>query len=116
MSVERITRKNSETVYRVRWRDQRGRNRSRVLGRKRDADAFDAEIRRRKRTGELALMDAGRETLDEYVSGTWAQAHAAHLAPRTRPRAPMTATSLPASGACRYGRSTRRRSPRSRAS
>lgn len=84
MSVERITRKNGDTVYRVRWRDPRGRNRSRVLGRKQDADAFNAEIRRRKRTGELALMDAGRETLDEYVAGTWVQAHAAHLAPRTR--------------------------------
>jgi integrase len=84
MSVERITRKDGETVYRVRWRDHRGRNRSRVLGRKRDAEAFDAELKRRKRTGELALMDAGLETLDEYVTGTWVKAHAAHLAPRTR--------------------------------
>ena len=29
-------------------------------------------------------MDAGRETLDEYVGGTWANAHAPHLAARTR--------------------------------
>jgi integrase len=83
MSVERVNRKGG-AVWRVRWRDQLGRNRSRVLGRKRDAEAFDAEIRRRKRTAELASMDAGRETLDEYVTGTWAEAHAAHLAPRTR--------------------------------
>lgn len=84
MSVERLTRKSGEAVYRVRWRDQLGRNRSRVLGRKRDAEAFDAEIKRRRRTGELSLMDAGRETLDEYVAGAWAAAHAAHLAPRTK--------------------------------
>jgi integrase len=84
MSIERVQRKSGEVVYRVRWRDHRGRNRARVLGRKRDAEAFDAEIKRRKRTGELAVMDAGRETLDEYVAGTWVQAHAAHLAPRTR--------------------------------
>src|SRR5215211_5967157 len=84
MSVERVTRKSGEVVYRVRWRDHRGRNRARVLGRKRDAEAFDGEIKRRKRTGERAVMDAGRETLDEYVAGTWAKAHAAHLAPRTR--------------------------------
>jgi hypothetical protein len=37
----------------------------------REAQAFDDEIRRRRRTGELALLDAGRETLDEFVTGTW---------------------------------------------
>src|SRR5215211_3820026 len=84
MSIERARRKNGEIVWRVRWRDARGRNRSRVLGRKRDADAFDAEIKRRRRTGDLAALDAGRETLDEYVTGTWSKAHAAHLRPRTR--------------------------------
>src|SRR5436190_9134216 len=70
-------------VWRVRWREG-SRNRSRVLGRKRDAEAFDAEVKRRRRTGELAALDAGRETLDEYVAGTWSRAHAAHLRPRTR--------------------------------
>lgn len=84
MSVERITRKGGEVVWRVRWRDARGRNRSKVLGRKRDAEAFDAEVKRRRRTGELAAMDGGRETLDGYVAGTWARAHAAQLAPATR--------------------------------
>jgi integrase len=82
--VERQIRSGGEVVYRVRWRDQAGRNRSKVLGRKRDAEAFDAEITRRRRTGELALLDAGRETLDEYVATTWAVSHAAGLAPRTK--------------------------------
>ena len=84
MSVEKVQRRSGEVVWRVRWRDPRGRNRSQVLGRKRDAEAFDAEVKRRKRTGELAAMDGGRETLDEYVAGTWARAYAAHLAPATR--------------------------------
>ncbi|MEK6273161.1 MAG: tyrosine-type recombinase/integrase [Actinomycetota bacterium] len=84
MSVERVKRKSGEILWRVRWRDTRGRNRSRVLGRKRDAEAFDAEIKRRKRTGDLGALDAGRETLDEYVAGAWSRAHAAHLRPRTR--------------------------------
>lgn len=84
MSVERVSRKGGEVVWRVRWRDPRGRNRSKVLGRKADAVAFDAEMRRRKRTGEIASMDGGRETLDEYVAGTWAKAHAVHLAPSTQ--------------------------------
>ncbi len=84
MSVERIKRASGEVVWRVRWRDVSGRNRSKVLGRKRDAEAFDAEVKRRRRTGELAAMDGGRETLDEYVTGVWSRAHAAHLARRTR--------------------------------
>jgi hypothetical protein len=29
------------------------------LARKRDAEAFDAELRREKRTGEMAVLDAG---------------------------------------------------------
>jgi hypothetical protein len=57
MSIERIERKDG-VVWRVRWR-QAGQNRSKVLGRKRDAEAFDAEIKRRKRVGDLAALDAG---------------------------------------------------------
>jgi integrase len=67
----------------VRWREA-GRNRSRVVGRKRDAEALDAEIKRRRRMGELALADGGTVTLDEYTTGTWWQAHATALAPKTR--------------------------------
>lgn len=84
MSVEKVSRKGGEVVWRVRWRDHRGQNRSKVLGRKADADAFDGEIKRRRRTGELAAMDGGRETLDEYVAETWAKAHLVHLAASTQ--------------------------------
>jgi hypothetical protein len=83
VSVERVVRSNGEVVWRVRWREGE-RNRSRVLGRKRDADAFDAEVRRRRRTGELAALDAGRETLAHFAE-TWWQLYALpNLAPRTR--------------------------------
>ena len=81
MSVERVERKGG-AVWRVRWRDG-DHQRSKVLGRKRDAEAFDAEVRRRQRTGGFDF-EASAETLDEYVTGTWAHAHAAHLAPKTR--------------------------------
>jgi Phage integrase, N-terminal SAM-like domain len=37
----------------------------------------------RLRLGEVGFA-AGRETLDEYVTGTWAHAHGRHLAPKTR--------------------------------
>jgi Phage integrase, N-terminal SAM-like domain len=69
MSIERIERKDA-VVWRVRWR-QAGQNRSKVLGRKRDAEAFDAELRRKRRTGELAALDAGKETLAEFGQEWW---------------------------------------------
>ena len=70
MSIERVERKDGAVVWRVRWR-QAGRNRSKVLGRKRDAEAFDAELRRKRRTGELAALDAGKETLAELGEEWW---------------------------------------------
>ena len=70
MSVERVERKDGSVVWRVRWR-QGGRNRSKVLGRKRDAEAFDAELVRRKRTGELAQLDAGKESLADFGEQWW---------------------------------------------
>lgn len=59
MSVERVERKYGSVVWRVRWRQAR-QNRSKVLGRRRDAEAFDAELPRKKRTGEIAALDAGK--------------------------------------------------------
>jgi integrase len=70
MSVERVERKDGTVVWRVRWR-QGGRNRSKVLGRKRDAEAFDAELVRRKRTGEVAQLDAGKELLADFGEEWW---------------------------------------------
>lgn len=81
MSVERVERQGG-AVWRVRWREG-GRDRSKVIGRKRDAEAFEAEVRRGQRLGGFDF-EASTETLDQYVCGTWAHAHAAHLAPRTR--------------------------------
>jgi len=48
VSVEKVARAN-EAVWRVRWRDAQGRPHSRVIGRKGDAHALDAEIKRAKR-------------------------------------------------------------------
>jgi integrase len=81
MSIEKVSRE-SGTVWRVRWREG-SRARSRVIGRKADAIAFDAEVRRRQRLGEIGF-EATAETLDQYVTETWAHAHGAHLAPKTR--------------------------------
>ncbi len=70
MSVERIERKDGSVVWRVRWR-QAGQNRSKVLG----PQARRRGLRRRAppqaRTGELAPLDAGKETLAEFGEEWW---------------------------------------------
>ncbi|HEV7882034.1 MAG TPA: tyrosine-type recombinase/integrase [Solirubrobacteraceae bacterium] len=45
--------------------------------------AFDDELRRRRRLGELGLLPGSQETLDDYVCQTWAQTHAVTLSPKT---------------------------------
>ena len=70
MSVEKATRKGRD-VWRVRWRDNAGQPHSKVLGRKQDAIAYDAEVKRSKRLGTLTAFDGGRETLAEYAE-EWA--------------------------------------------
>ena len=66
----------------MRWRD-RDRNRARTFDRKADASAFEAEVRRGKRAEDLASLDAGRETLQEFAEEWW-QLHALpNLSPAT---------------------------------
>ena len=62
MSIERLERKNGN-VYRVRWRDELGQAHSRVVGRKRDADALYQELKRAKRLGAAAPINTSFETL-----------------------------------------------------
>lgn len=67
MSVEKLTRKNGSTSWKVRWRDPAtGANRGKTFDRKRDADAWDAKVRDLKRLGEVGLYEAGRETLSSF--------------------------------------------------
>ncbi len=82
MSVERRVLNSGEVVWRVRWREG-NRTRSRVLGRKADAVAFDAEVKRRARLGELVAINAGRERLDDFAA-EWMRAYGKpNLATRT---------------------------------
>lgn len=82
MSVERVER-DGGTVWRVRWREG-PKARSRVIGTKRDALHFDAEIRRRKRLGDVIEPDRGSMPLDELKQLWWRRYVKAHLADRTR--------------------------------
>jgi integrase len=85
MSLHRIERPDGTVRWRVRWRDGgRGSTaRTRTFDRKADAVAFEDELRRRRRLGDLGILVGSRETLDEYVSQTWAETHAVTLAPKT---------------------------------
>jgi len=66
VSIER----KSGVVWRVRWREN-DQPHSRVLGSKRDAELFEADIKRRKRLGQLAQIDASRETIAELAHEWW---------------------------------------------
>jgi integrase len=76
-----VHRKGAKWVVRYREGD---RNRSRSFGRKSDAARFDIEVSRRRELGVLGSLDGGRETLDEFVTQTWAPTHGVTLAPKTR--------------------------------
>jgi Phage integrase, N-terminal SAM-like domain len=83
MSLEKRTLKSGGTAWRVRWREG-GHNRVRHFDRKREAEAWDAEVRRRKRLGSLGLLDAGRETLDDFAREWFASYAIPNLAKNTQ--------------------------------
>jgi integrase len=76
-------RKRPNGMYETRWLEG-DRHRSRSFRLKRDADRLDAEVQRMKSLGTLADLDAGMQSLDEYVTQTWAPTYAAQLPPKTR--------------------------------
>ena len=82
MSVEKIQRA-SGPVWRVRWRDEQGQARSRVVGRKADALALDNDLNRAKRLGASAPVANQRETLAEFSKLWWARHAAPNLARHT---------------------------------
>ena len=82
MSLRRL-----ERGWEVRWREQ-GRNRSRRFDRRADAQAWDAEVRRRRQLGPLALaqLTTTTPTLGWWIEHRWAPEHAANLEQSTRER------------------------------
>jgi integrase len=80
-----VERSDGSVVWKVRWRDggRGSRSRSRTFDRKADAAAFDDELRRRRRLGDLAGFAGSQETLNRYVVETWAKTHAVTLARKT---------------------------------
>lgn len=82
MSVHRRTRQQG-VAWQVKWRDERGRQRSRTFSLKRDADTWDADVRLRKTRGELRELDAGKQKLADFVQIWWARYGELHLSPKT---------------------------------
>ena len=83
MSVHRAKRGDGSPAFIVRWREGH-QNRRRTFDRRRDAELWNAEVRRRRQLGTLHTLDAGAETLDDYVVGTFTLAHMTTLARATR--------------------------------
>lgn len=83
MSVEKRRNADGTHGWRVRWRDGE-RNRSRTFRTRRDADLFDADRVRRRRLGSLGALDAGKLTLDQFITESWAPHRAAVLEVATR--------------------------------
>lgn len=72
-------------AWRVKWRED-GRQRSRTFARKRDAEAWDADVKRRHQLGPLAVRQLTERgpTLGEWIAERWVPEHGATLARRTR--------------------------------
>src|SRR3954454_12541706 len=80
-----MVRKDGTVSWQVRWREggRGSRTRARTFDRKGDAQAFEDELRRRRRLGDLVGFAGAEETLNRYVAETWAKTHAVTLAPKT---------------------------------
>jgi integrase len=88
MSVHATTRTDGRRAYEVRWREH-GRNRSRTFSLRKDADAWDREVSRRRQLGSLALQQLtsrGGPALGEWISERWAPEHGVTLEQSTRER------------------------------
>ena len=88
MSVRPRARKDGTRGWQVRWREN-GSNRSRMFALKKDADAWDREVQRRRQLGPLAVQQLtarGGPTLGQWVTDRWALEHAVMLADSTRER------------------------------
>lgn len=71
-------------VYRVRFQNARGERAQRTFDAPQDALDFRARLRLLKRTGDLAVLEAGNETLEQLMSDFWRLYAETHLERSTR--------------------------------
>jgi hypothetical protein len=86
MSIERRRRSDGRAVYVVRWYES-GRDstrRRRTFDRRRDAELFEASVRRARQLGQLAAEVIGSNaTLEEFLVEWWDTYAVTHLRPNT---------------------------------
>jgi hypothetical protein len=110
MSVERVQRK-SGAVWRVRWREN-GQPHSRVLGSKRDAELFEADIKRSASDSSRRSTPGARPSPSSPAStGASTPSRTSQRARVRATRSSSTSTSSPASAACHCARSRPPSSP-----
>ena len=86
MSIERLRRSNGRSVYVVRWYEsERGSaRRKRTFDRRRDAELFEASLRRARQLGQLASEVIGSNaTLEEFLIEWWDTYAVTHLRSNT---------------------------------
>jgi hypothetical protein len=75
VAIERRQRRRRSgepyVVWRVRWTSGAGVKRSSTFDTERDAKDFEARLRLLRRSNDRASLDAGRETLAEFVQQWW---------------------------------------------
>src|SRR5687768_5768517 len=70
--------------WEVRWSEPSGKRPSKTFDRKKDAEAWELEVRRRRQRGGLVALDAGAQTLAEFVEEWWRDYALVNLGERTR--------------------------------
>jgi integrase len=83
MSVHKRVHPSGKMAWRVRWREA-GVQRSRDFARKGDADAFDLKVRHLAQTGELRMLEAGKQKLADLAREWWTVYAEPNLAPKTQ--------------------------------
>jgi integrase len=83
VSVHKRVHPSGKVAWRVRWREG-GVQRSRDFTRKADADAFDLKVRHLAQTGELGMLEAGKQQLAHLAREWWTLYAEPNLARKTQ--------------------------------
>lgn len=70
MSVHKKVKANGDIIWLVRYRTA-GQNRQQTFATKKQAEAFNGQVRMKQLTGELAKIDAGKKPLAEFGEEWW---------------------------------------------
>lgn len=85
MSIQKRQRKKGPVYVVHYWDTEQKKYRNKTFPRRADAVAYEAMIALAKRRGDLAELDAGTQTVQEFIEKEWWPRYAQmHLAPKTQ--------------------------------